>query len=201
MKSAYWAVLYLVLSGFLSPLRAEIDTEEESAAAGAGRSQSYRIGIGDLLQVEVYDEPDLTKEVRVLTDGHISFPLLGMVRAAGLTVTDLEQLLTKRLGEKYLVSPQVTVFVKEFSSVFVFGEVKNPGSFPIFGKMTVFEAITLAGGFTEVANPSKVKVIRDQEGQEVSLEVDVEVLTKKGDSSQDVELQANDRVIVPRSFF
>ena len=170
-------------------------------AAEPERDLNYRIGIGDLLHIEVYDEEDLTKEVRVLTDGFISFPLLGRVVAGGRTVEELEKELTQRLAAKYLVSPQVTVFVREFSSVFVFGEVKNPGSFPILGKLTVFEAITRAGGFTPVANPSKVKVIRDENGQEVTFEVDIEKLTKNGDSSQDRELQANDRVIVPRSFF
>jgi polysaccharide biosynthesis/export protein len=171
------------------------------AAPKRDTQQKYRIGIGDLLQIEVYDEEDLTKEVRVLTDGFISFPLLGSLKAAGLTVSALEEQLRTRLAEKYLVSPQVTVFVKEFSSVFVFGEVKNPGSFPIYGKMTVFEAVTLAGGFTEVANPSKVKVIRNEDGKEISFEVDIKKLTKEGDASADAELQANDRVIVPRSFF
>ena len=163
--------------------------------------QSYHIGIGDLLQVEVYDEPDLTKEVRVLTDGYISFPLIGPLKAAGLTVGGLEKEITKRLGEKYLVSPQVTVFVKEFSSIFVFGEVKKPGSFPLFGKLTVFEAVTLAGGFTDVANPSKVKIIRQQDGLETSFEVNLQRFLKQGEASEDPELKANDRVIVPRSFF
>ena len=164
-------------------------------------TQSYRVGIGDLLEIEVYDEPDLTKEVRVLTDGTVSFPLLGSVQAASLTIGELEQAVTKRLAEKYLVSPQVTVSVKEFSRVFIFGEVKNPGSFPIYGKLTVFEAITLAGGLTQVANPSKVKIIRQEGSEEVSIEADLDKLTKKGDISQDKELKANDRVIVPRSFF
>lgn len=164
-------------------------------------TKNYQIGIGDLLQIEVYDEPDMAKEVRVLTDAHISFPLIGSIQAGGLTVGELEAEITHRLAEKYIVDPQVTVFVKEFSSVFVFGEVKNPGSFPIFGKLTVFEAITLAGGFTEVANPSKVKVIRNENGREVRLTVNIEKLTKQGDTSEDPELRANDRVIVPRSFF
>jgi polysaccharide biosynthesis/export protein len=163
--------------------------------------QGYQIGVGDLLDIEVYDEPDLTREVRVLTDGAISVPLLGTLKAGGLTVGELEKKVTALLAEKYLVNPQVTVMVKEFSNIFIFGEVKNPGSFPLYGKMTVFEAITLAGGFTEVANPTKVKVIRNEGGHEVTLEVDVERLTKKGDASQDIALKANDRVIVPRSFF
>lgn len=177
------------------------ETRNPGPVSHAQPSQNYRIGVGDLLQVEVYDEKDLTKEVRVLTDGFISFPLLGSLQASGRTVGELEKDITQKLAAKYLVNPQVTVFVKEFSSVFVFGEVQKPGSFPIFGKMTVFEAITLAGGFTEVANPSKVKVIRQKDGQEVTFEVDVTRLIKKGDTSGDMELAANDRVVVPRSFF
>ena len=182
----------LISALFSSPLRAE---EQPQASPG------YKIGIGDLLEIQVYEEPDLTKEVRVLTDGTISFPLLGSIKAAGLGVAGLEKEITTRLAEKYLVNPQVTVFVKEFSSIFVFGEVKKPGSFPLYGKMTVFEAITLSGGFTEVANPSKVRVVRQENGKEVTYEVNIEALTQKGDSTQDLELQANDRIIVPRSFF
>ena len=165
------------------------------------KQEDYRIGIGDLLEIEVYDEPDLTREVRVLTDGYISLPLMGRIRAAERTVSELQNEIDRLLGEKYLVNPQVTVFVKEFSNIFVFGEVKNPGSFPLTGTMTVFEAITLAGGFTEVANPAKVKIIHEEDGKEIAFEVNVEQLTKRGDASQDRELQANDRVIVPRSFF
>lgn len=162
--------------------------------------EDYRIGIGDLMQIEVYDEADLSREVRVLTDGSISLPLLGTFKAADLTVPELEQKITKMLGEKYLVNPQVIILVKEFSHVFVFGEVKNPGSFPIYGRLTAFEAITLAGGLTEVAS-NHVKVIRNDNGRETTYEVDLERLTKKGEASQDVELRANDRVIVSRGFF
>ncbi len=164
-------------------------------------SNDYRIGIGDLLEIEVYDEQDLTKEVRVLTDGSISMPLLGTIAAAGQTVTELQTRVRDLLGEKYLVNPQVTVFVKEFSHVFVTGEVKTPGSFPLTGTMTVFEAITLAGGFTDVANPAKVKVIRTEGSEQVSFEVNISDMTKKGNMQDDRELRANDKVIVPRSFF
>jgi len=164
-------------------------------------AQDYHIGVGDLLEIEVYNEPDLTKEVRVLTDGKISLPLLGQIMAAGQTVQDLQDKVRELLAAKYLVSPQVTVFVKEFSSIFVFGEVKSPGSFPLTGKMTVFEAITYAGGFTDVANPSKVKVIRMEGDQQTSFEVNISNLTKQGSRDNDPDLQANDRVIVPRSFF
>lgn len=194
--TALFAAIYTPC--FLSAAPAFLSESDTQAAA---QSQSYRIGIGDLIQIEVYDEPDITKEVRVLTDGFISFPLLGSLKAAGNTVKELETKITKMLAEKYIRSPQVTVFVKEFSNVYIFGEVKAPGSFPIYGRMTVLEAITLAGGFTDVANPSKVKIIRHQDGQEHNFEVDIDRVTKRGDTSQDAELQANDRVIVPRSFF
>lgn len=191
-----WIFPFLSLFIFLPALLPAFGAEE-----GPAVDQNYKIGVGDLLQIEVYDEPDLTKEVRVLTDGTLSFPLLGTIDAAGLTISGLETEIKRGLGERFLVNPQVTVFVKEFSSIYVFGEVKNPGSFPLVGKMTVFEAITRAGGFTEVANPSKVKVIREEGGKEVSFTVNIQALTQKGDLSQDRELKAKDRVIVPRSFF
>ncbi len=172
-----------------------------SAVLEGGNHQDYRVGIGDLLEIEVYDEPDLTREVRVLTDGKISLPLLGTIRAAERTVQELQEEIRRLLGAKYLVDPQVTVFVKEFSQIFIFGEVKNPGAFSLTGTMTVFEAITLAGGFTDVANPAKVKVIRMEDGRQVSFEVNIQNLTKNGDTVGDKELRSNDRVIVPRSFF
>lgn len=167
----------------------------------AGQNQDYRVGIGNLLYVEVYDEDDLTKEVRVLTDGYISFPLLGSVKAAGLSVGELEESIRSALAAKYLVNPQVSVLVREFSNVYVFGEVIEPGALPLYGKMTVFEAITRAGGFTEIANPSKVKIVRQQNNQEVTLVTDINKLTKNGDTSEDIELQENDRIIVSRGFF
>lgn len=194
MKKTLFAFLIFILTFHLTPQAYSEDKIPK-------KIQNYRVGVGDLLQIEVYEEEDLTKEVRVLTDGYISFPLIGQIKTSGLTVEQLEAEITRLLAEKYLVSPQVTVFVKEFSDIFVFGEVKKPGSFPLYGKLTVFEAITLAGGFTEVANPSKVKVIRDENGKETSFEVNVEQMTKKGNVSADVELRAGDRVIVPRSFF
>lgn len=201
-RKSLWPFLVICAAISISdPLYAQSFIPQEQKSAEKAVHQSYRIGVGDLLQIEVYDEPDLTREVRVLTDGYISFPLLGSIKAERHTVKELEKLITAMLAEKYIRSPQVTVFVKEFSNVYVFGEVKAPGSFPIYGRMTVFEAITLAGGFTEVAAPSKVKIIRTESGKEINFEVDVDRLTKKGDTSQDVELQANDRVIVPRSFF
>lgn len=169
--------------------------------SGNLQQDSYHIGVGDLLQIEVYDEEDLKKEVRVLTDGFISFPLLGSLQAEGKTVRELEKLINQKLGERFLVNPQVSVFVKEFSNIFIFGEVNAPGSFPLYGKMTVFEAIALAGGFTQVANQSKVKVLRRANGGEHSMEVDIKRVIEKGDTSQDVELKANDKVIVSRSFF
>ena len=195
-KTHGWTFFFLCCSLFSLSLLAETSEAKKPVT-----EQSYRIGIGDLLQIEVYGEADLTKEVRVLTDGSISFPLLGSFEAADLTVGELEGNIKQHLGEKYLVNPQVTVFVKEFSRVYVFGEVKNPGSFPLSGKMTVFEAITLAGGFTDVASPSKVKIIRQENGTEVSVSVNVEKITKNGDTSEDKDLKANDRVVVPRSFF
>jgi polysaccharide export outer membrane protein len=188
-------VFLLIGMTFVGPVFA---VEEQ----GYQRVENYRISPGDLLMVDVYDEPDLSTEVRVLNDGYISLPLLGQVMAGGLTVLELEKAVTREYAEKYLVNPHITVFVEEFSRVFVFGEVQRPGAFSIARKMSVFEAITLAGGFTDVANKSSVKVIRQKPGGgETTFEVNVDRLTRRGDTTHDMELEANDRVIVTRSFF
>lgn len=195
-KIGVFFILFL-FAGALIPgrLAAEEDRSQQ-------RVENYKISAGDLLLVDVYDEPDLSTEARVLNDGYISLPLLGQVMAGGLTVVELEKAVTRGYAAKYLVDPHVTVFVEEFSRVFVFGEVQKPGAFSISGKMSVFEAITLAGGFTDVANKSAVKVVRQKPGGgETTFEVNIERLAKKGDTSQDLELESNDRVIVMRAFF
>src|SRR4051812_42637258 len=122
-KSVFLTLLFAFTFAFTSTrLAAE-------TPAPAEVFQSYKVGIGDLLRVEVYDEEDLTREVRVLTDGTLSLPLIGTIHAAGLTISELESTVTRLLAEKYLVNPQVTVFVKEFSNIYIFGEVRKPGSF------------------------------------------------------------------------
>src|SRR5690242_4979709 len=124
--------------------------------SGVGEEQrqtptlGYTIGPGDVLRVNVYDNPDLSQEVTVEADGAFSYPLIGRVQAAGLPVRQLESLLVKRLADGYLVSPHVGVTVTQHKSqqVYVMGAVSKPGPYALQRQTTLLEALSAAGGPT-----------------------------------------------------
>ncbi len=164
-------------------------------------SQDYRLGPDDVLKITVYREEELDRDVRVSSDGCFSFPLLGKVRAEGLTVPELEQEFTEGL-RRYIKKPQVTVFIKEYSTVSVTGQVNKPGSYPLRGEVTVMEAIGLAGGFTKIAAKNKVLVMRlTESGKKETITVRVSDISRRGDKSKDVALKRGDIVYIPESFF
>ena len=121
----------------------------------------YRLGAGDMIEISVYDEPDLSLEVRIGLSGKISFPLLGDVDVAGFSPKEVEQHLLKRLKGPYLIDPSVTVAIVEYRPFYVTGEVEKPGSYAFHPGLTVDKAISVAGGFTERASKSKIYVIHD----------------------------------------
>ena len=265
-------------------------------------SFEYRVGGRDVLEITVYEEPDLTKTVRVSDDGYITFPLLGKVKAAGLTADQVGQSLEDLLRVGYLKNPQVLVLVKEYrsqevyvlgavnrpgaypltgqatllemisraegvvmqgaagragktlillrpngrevnshqnqdevetktldlhrllvkgdlslnfrvrdkdtiyipkaDSVYVFGEVKQPGEIQMPGKgITVTEAIAMAGGFTRIASPKGVKVVRVIDGKEQTRRLNLNDVIKRGDKSKDLPLKPGDIIVVSESFF
>lgn len=169
------------------------------------RSQvSYKIQPGDLIEITVFKEADMNRTVRVSGDGTITFPLAGNIKVADLAVPEAEALLAHKLSE-FLVNPQVNTFIKEYGNkqIYVLGEVKKPGSIalPAERRLTVLEAITLAGGFTELAAPDRTKVLRNASGQNQSLQVEISRITKQGDKSADIFLEPNDTVFIPQSFF
>ena len=122
---------------------------------------AYKIGPQDILDISVFQAPDLSKTVEVADNGTIDFPLIGETPASGKTAQEVQRDLSSRLGAKYLQNPQVKVRVKEFNSnrVTVSGAVKSPGVFPYKGE-TLFQFVTMAGGLAFEAN-SMVLVLRD----------------------------------------
>jgi polysaccharide export outer membrane protein len=164
------------------------------------KAQDYLIGPDDALKITVYREEDMDREVRVSSDGYISFPLLGKVKAEGLTVPALERDMIMELT-KYLKNPQVTVFIKEYSTISVTGQVNEPGSFPLRGELSVIEAIGLAKGFTKIAAQNNVKIMRMESGKKKTITVKVADISKRGDKSKDVPLKRGDIVYVPESLF
>ena len=190
--SAFFALLCLDSAGADQSVPAT--RNPESSMVG-----EYRIGANDVLDIAVYGEEDLSQEVRVTTGGYITYPLLGRIKASGLSVTELEDSIRRALAKDYIRNPQVKVFVKEFSNIFVFGQVKDPGPYLFKGGMTVLQAITTAGGFTKIANPRKVRVVRTHDGEREVIYANVSEITKG--EEEDLILQPGDTVVVPESFF
>ena len=186
-----------------------LDKAEEAALASAlhglqTQKTDYKLGGADLIDIQVYQQKDLDRLLRVSQNGTISFPLVGTVKVGGLSVAQAEEALSTKLKD-FIISPQVTIFIKEYGNkkVFVMGEVSKPGSFdlPTEAKLTVLEAVSLAGGFTAIAAPDRTKVIRNVAGKSQSFTIPVSDITKRGEKQKDLPLEPGDVVWVPQSFF
>ena len=168
-----------------------------SFAVGGDRrtsEQEYMISADDTLEISVYGEPDLSVTVRVSPDGSIIYPFLGNVRASGLTIRELESNISDLLAEDYLVNPQVSILIKEYSKISILGAVKSPGSYQIKGVNTLTQAIALANGFTDAADTSRVKIVRATRSGKETIEVNVDQILEK--SASDPEIRSNDAIIV-----
>ena len=128
----------------------------------------YRIAPDDVLRIQVYHEPDLSLEdARVDAQGMVRMPLIGAVPVAGLSASEAADVVAGRLGERYLVSPQVSLFVKTAVGrrIALDGEVREPGLYPIEGRLTLSQAVALAKGPTRLAATDQVVVVRRMDGQ------------------------------------
>jgi len=168
-------------------------------------SEEYKVEAGDVLTITVYEHPDLTTELRVSPNGEIMFPLLGTVDIKDLSVNEVEEKIRFLLEKDYLVDPQVNVFIKEYhpEKVFVMGFVNRPGEYELFKDRptTALEAITMAGGFRRGAAENSTKIIRVEEGEEITIPIKVSDITKKGNKDKDIAVKPGDIIVVPESFF
>lgn len=169
------------------------------------KKSDYTIAPADLLEISVYQDKEMDRKLRVSQNGTISFPLIGSVKVGGLSVIEAQDLLSQKLKE-FIVSPQVTVFIKEYGNkkIFILGQVSKPGSYelPTEAKLTVLEAVSLAGGFTPIAASDRTKVIRTgSDGKSQSFQIEVSAITKRGEKNKDIALEPNDVVFIPQSFF
>jgi len=159
---------------------------------------AYKIGPQDMLQIDVWKEPEITRLVPVRPDGKITLPLLNDVQAAGLTPMELAAVISDGL-KKYMNNPQVTVSVSTINSrrVYVTGEVTKPGAFPLLPDMTVLQALTSAGGFTQFAKIKSVYVLRLEGGKQTKIPFNYKAVIEGKKPEQNVELQPGDTVVVP----
>ncbi|MBU8899556.1 polysaccharide export protein [Corallococcus sp. H22C18031201] len=158
------------------------------------------LGPGDVVEVRVFQEPDHSGTWRVSPEGTIDYPLCNKVPLEGRTSSGAADALQECLSH-YLRHPQVSVLIREYNSrkVFVFGEVQKPGTFPVDGRMSIIQAITLAGGFTKMAAKNNTQVTRVVDGQERKIRVPVEDIG--AGREKNFLLQPDDIVMVPESFF
>ena len=184
-----------------SPIRsaAAAEAARKLTAGATPGSNAYRVGPLDTLEVSVFKVPDLSKTVQVGDDGSISYPLIGEVPAAGRTTHEIERDLAKRLGAKYLRSPQVTVLVREYNSqrVTVEGSVKNSGVYAMKGRTSLVQAIAMAGGIDSTIGSGDVVVFRTLDGKRSVARFDLDAI-KKGEA-EDPDLQPGDVVVADAS--
>lgn len=163
----------------------------------------YKLQPLDVITITVRGQPDLTTKTRVTTERSISFPLLGKVDVSDMTVQEFEMKLKTLLEKDYLVNAEVLVFIEEYhqKQVSVIGEVKDPGKheMPSEKDITLMQAIAMAGGFTKDADPTDVKLIRTENGEQRTTMINTKDIAVKGEREKDIVIQHGDIISVPES--
>ncbi len=159
------------------------------------------LGVGDIFQVRVFRQEEMSGEYSVSSEGTISFPLIGAIPAVGKSPARLEREIRQALADGYLKNPQVSVIVKEFKSkkISVFGQVKKPGTLSYSDGMTVVEAISMAGGFTNMASKNSVNVTRKHNNKTVKYTLPIERIGKG--KAANFYVSPGDVVFVPRRWW
>ena len=173
-------------------------------ATGAGsqpkaHDDNFTIGNDDVLAINVWKEPDISRSIPVRSDGKISLPLMGEVQAAGRTPLKLEQEIASRL-KNYISEPEVTVIVQQINSqkFNILGQVSKPGSYPLINSATVLDAIAMAGGFRDFAKQKAIYILRQSsEGAPTRIPFNYKEVVKGHNPNQNVKLQPRDTIVVP----
>lgn len=197
----------LVLLLALAPAMAQEKPEQKKNNDGSGNGspvkpvieeQGYVIGATDGITVSVWKEPELTLSLVVRPDGMISIPLLGDVRAAGLTPMQLSTALAEKL-RKYVNEPQVTIIVNSINSriIYLVGEVNRAGTYPMLPNMTVLMALSGAGGFSQFADTKKIYVLRFEDGVQKKFPFNYKEVIKGKRPEENILLKPGDTIVVP----
>ena len=197
----YWINKPKSLFGVLMILWVSILWPIKAAEAQQGHPQpptEYLIGPEDVLEISVWKEEGLEREVLVRPDGKLSFPLAGDVQAAGRTPEKVQAEITERI-KRYIPDPVVTVTVKTIggNKIYVIGEVRNPGSYVIGRYVDVIQALTLAGGLTPFASENSIKVLRREGTKEIVVSFEYAEVKKGRRLEQNIFLRGGDVVVVP----
>jgi len=166
--------------------------------AAGSQTEDYRIGAGDILAISVWKDEALTRQVVVLPDGMISFPLIGRVRADGKGLEELRQVIGERLA-RFVPDPILSIEVVKVNSlmVYVIGKVNRPGRFELMNNINVIQALALAGGLNPYAKSGKIKIFRKSGAQTETLLFDYDEVAKGKSQAQNVLLMRGDVIVVP----
>jgi polysaccharide export outer membrane protein len=174
---------------------------DTTTASGAYSGASdYRIGAHDLLGISVFGVEELNKDVRVNSNGQVSLPLIGTVLAGGKTIAELEAELARKYADGFLQNPQVTVFVKEYTSqrITLEGAFNKPGIYPITGRTTLLQGIAIGGGLNDqLADPGAIVVMRNVGGRRMAAVYDLRQV-RRG-TVENPELYGDDIIVVEQS--
>ncbi len=171
---------------------------EQVTAASTPGNVGYKIGPQDMLDFSVFKVPELQRATQVSELGTINLPLIGEVKAAGRTATELERDVAAKLGKKYLQNPQVTIVVREYNSqrVTLEGAVKKPGVYPLRGRTTLLQMVATAEGFTDIGD-STVVIFRQDGEKKLAAKFDLGDI--RSGAASDPVLQAGDTIVAPTS--
>jgi polysaccharide export outer membrane protein len=185
-------------SGTPQGQKAEPKANNGSSATPSTTNGEYVIGPQDIVQIDVWKEPEITRTIPVRPDGKVSLPLLNDVQASGLTAMQLAGVIREGLT-KFLTNPQVTVTVTTINSrrVFLTGEVSRTGALPLLPNMTVLQALSSAGGFTPFARMKDIYVLRIENGQQTKYSFHYRDVVKGKRPEENILLQPNDVIVVP----
>lgn len=198
MKRIAWLIVGFTCLASACFFRRTPETPEVPTPSSAPVST---LGPGDIFEVKVFDEADLNGVYRVSSSGTINFPLVGKVEVAGMSSSDAADLIQDKLAKRFVKNPQLSIFVKEYNSkkVSVFGQVNKPGMLNFEEGMTVIQAVSMAGGFTNPAAKNELNVIRLVSGEEKKYVIPVEAIAQG--KAKNFFLDPGDIVYVPESIW
>ena len=205
--TSFFLAAWLAFAGGQAPPQAAQDATVKknnpkgmtADASQASRADAeYKIGPQDVLRIDVWKEAEISRTLPVRPDGKISLPLLNDVQATGLTAMQLATVISEGL-KKYITNPQVTVSVTEINSrrIYVTGEVLKAGAFPLLPNMTVLQALSSSGGFTQFARVKNIYVLRKEEGKDVKHPFNYKEVVSGKNPEQNIMLEPGDVIVVP----
>jgi polysaccharide export outer membrane protein len=172
-------------------------TPDSPSPASTDAAPGYRVGPGDVIEISVWKEQELSKQTLVRPDGGISFPLIGEIRAGGRTIDDIRRQIVERLAE-YFAEPAVSVSLANINQkIYVVGKVNKPGEFVTPESVSVMQALSMAGGLTPFADNDDIMIIRKIAGKDITFPFDYDKVSAGGALDQDIVLQRGDVVVVP----